>query len=82
MADDLPRLVALVADDLAHRGYPAAGIVQRAARELALLERPSDDACPVCGGVVVQPATGRRRTYCCDRCKRRANRNRNRSMDP
>lgn len=85
MTDDLPRLLALVADDLAHRGYPAAGIVQQGARALATAPPPpaEGETCPDCGDPVVQPTTGRRRTYCTDRCRNRAaKRRRKASMTP
>lgn len=84
--DDLPRLLALAADDLSHRGYPPAGIVRRGARELLTLaervaaleaelarhrrQAAEGDGCPVCGAEVPQPARGRRRVYCSDRCRK------------
>lgn len=81
MSDDLPRLLAIVADDLAHRGYPAAGVVHRAARALATDPTPAEGTCPECAGPVTQPATGRRRVYCSERCKRaRATKRRRNAM--
>jgi len=72
MSAELARLLALVADDLEHRHYQAAGIVHHAAQVLATMTPTDSDACPVCGGPVAQPATGRRRVYCRPACRHRA----------
>lgn len=74
---ELARLLTLVAADLDHRGYQPSGVVLRAARalvELAAVVPHVAEACPVCGGDVEQPATGRRRVYCSSSCKRTAER--------
>jgi hypothetical protein len=78
--DDLPRIVALVADSLDTRGASfSGGVVRLAARRLVELEaelkrlRPVEATpCPQCGGPVAQPATGRRRVFCSSRCRGRA----------
>lgn len=69
--DDLPRQLAYIAGDLDRRGYPYAGAVRRAAR--ALLEVPDRDpaGCRGCGTPLEQPATGRPRVWCSERCRRR-----------
>lgn len=71
---DLAQLLAMVADHLDRLSYPYAGIVHQGARRLALA-RPELEAgegsCPVCGSELVQPATGRRRKFCSDRCRKR-----------
>ena len=71
MSADLARRLALVASDLDGRGYPAAGIIRQAAR--ALLEAPedTDDGCRGGGVDLDQPATGRRRVWCSEPCRRR-----------
>lgn len=76
---ELARLGTLVADDLEFRGYQAAGIVRRLAAEVAQLPEPGIEPgapapCPQCGRPIEQPATGRRRTWCSDRCRRSAHR--------
>lgn len=82
---EIARTVNEWADDLNSRGIPA-GIaralallvvedgrqIERLERQLAALRGPGP--CPVCGGSLKQPATGRRRRYCSDRCRRRAHR--------
>jgi hypothetical protein len=70
---ELGRLLGLVAHDLDERGYPSAGIVRQAA--VALLEdamrQPSPQSlCPIDGLPVTQPAVGRPRKFCSDRCRR------------
>lgn len=73
------------ADDLNRRGIPA-GIaralallvvedgrqIERLQRKLAALRGPGP--CPICGGPIKQPPTGRRRRFCSDRCRRRSHR--------
>lgn len=82
-ADDLARLVALVADDLDHRGYKAAGVVRRAAQVLAETPAsPPPSSCPACGVPIVQPERGRRRKYCSTRCRQTTNQRRNAKVDP
>lgn len=72
MSVDLARRLALVADDLDHRGYMAAGVVRQGARELSRHRVPTDDACPTCGDPVLQTGRGRPRVYCDKECRRRA----------
>jgi uncharacterized protein with PIN domain len=66
-----------LAADLGARG----GIVRRLAVELVQLRQmatdPDADRCEECSGPLVQPATGRPRRYCGDRCRQRAHRSRN-----
>lgn len=74
---ELSRLGALVADDLAHRGYQSVGIVRRMAQalvEVAGQATTTSSGCPVCGGPIVQPDVGRRREYCSTACRRSARR--------
>src|SRR5437764_501339 len=73
LSDDqrLARSGAIVADDLEHRGYKAAGTVRQLARRVAELSSlaPRPETCPVCGGPLVQPRLGRRRNVCSARCR-------------
>jgi hypothetical protein len=70
----LSAALVFVAEDLEQRLYPFAGVIRRAARELAELEgrSTSPTACPVCGEDVEQPAKGRARVYCSAKCRGRA----------
>lgn len=73
--EEIIRLMLLVADDLEERNYPATGIIRAAAKELARTKKPLDLptgtlACPRCGLPVIQPATGRRRRWCSEVCRR------------
>ena len=73
MSRHLARDLLLVAEDLDGKGYLLVGVIRRAARLLAELEledRP-DDGCQGCGGRLDHPATGRRRVWCSERCRRR-----------
>ena len=76
MSEDYPalaRLGRLVADALDDDQYPYGGVVRRIANALDGVEpAPTDGHCPGCGGELVQPATGRRRVWCGDRCRDRA----------
>jgi hypothetical protein len=87
---ELDRLFLVVVEDLEYRGYRAVGVLRRVRQrfgELAeFVESASPGSCPMCGGPVVQPPTGRRRVYCGRLCKNRANkgakRPRNSTMAP
>jgi hypothetical protein len=76
--NDLVSALLFVAEDLDRRAYPFAGAVRQGARRLAELEawgnRGAPGACPGCGVGVTQPARGRRRIYCSERCRRRRGR--------
>jgi hypothetical protein len=67
---DVPRLLVILSDDLTRRGIPGAGLLRRAARLIVELEArtPAPEAC-ACGNVIVQPARGRGRVWCSDRCR-------------
>lgn len=68
---DLVRLGSIVADDLEHRGYQAAGVVRQLAQAVAAgAEAPEPGCCPECGDPVTQPERGRRRVYCSTRCRK------------
>lgn len=83
---DLPRLAMIVAEDLEHRGYKAAGVVRQLAREAVALRQALADrdaalgrrwadaadgiSCPACGAEVPKNSTGRPRRYCSDRCRK------------
>ncbi len=71
---DLARLLALVADDLDHRGYRAAGVVARAARFIAQTSATTDAGCPQCGRDVEQLGLGRPRVFCTTSCRRKFHR--------
>jgi hypothetical protein len=64
---ELARLVALAAADAEARGSPYAGVMRRAARELACPDRGGDGRCRGCGGAL----TGRQRSWCSEACRRR-----------
>jgi hypothetical protein len=67
---DLARRLGYVAADLDRRGYVYAGVLRQAAR--VLLEVDQDPpGCRGCGRPLDQPATGRRRRWCGERCRRR-----------
>lgn len=74
------RRLAWVAADLDARGYPFAGTVRRTARLLLTVVTGDTVAagdvagCAGCGAALVQPATGRRRRWCSERCRSRARR--------
>lgn len=71
---DLARLGALVAAHLGDRGYRNAGVVHQMARRIVdLASAPTAataDGCRGCGGELTQPATGGRRLWCSERCRR------------
>lgn len=74
-AERLVRMGLVIYDDLTHRGYRAAPGVHRLTQAVAYLSRyapPDPDACPTCGGPVVQPERGRRRVHCSSTCRNRA----------
>jgi hypothetical protein len=65
----LARQLAYVAGDLDARLYPYTGVLRQAAR--ALLDLDHHDGCRGCGTHLEQPATGRRRVWCSESCRRR-----------
>lgn len=71
---ELARLLLLLADTIDAPGAAVtAGVLRRAARAVAELPAPPDpDRCRGCGTPLTQPATGRRRRWCSDRCRKRA----------
>ena len=73
MADhrSLSRLLAWIAHDLDGRHYPYAGPLREAARTLATLPDLDPDGCRGCGQPLTQPATGRRREWCDEACRKR-----------
>ncbi len=84
---DLVAILSFVADEVeAGRGSHYAGAIRVAARRLVELERQAAEAdrsatgCGWCGAPLEQPATGRRRRYCSDACRRRAGGNGGKSM--
>lgn len=75
-ADEAPRLAHLlhrIYQDLDDRGYPGAPAVLRGAQVLATAagHATTDDGCRGCGAELNQPATGRRRVWCSEPCRRR-----------
>lgn len=69
----LSRLLAWVAQALDDRNAEVlayGGIVRQAATVLATLPEPAEDGCRRCGDPLVQPATGRRRVWCSETCRR------------
>lgn len=57
-------------EDRDPRVWLTSGIVRRLAVEVRLGGVPADaDVCPRCGAPIAQPATGRRRRFCSDRCR-------------
>jgi hypothetical protein len=66
----------------------AAGIVRQLVRRVAEIAQldidPSADRCASCGGVLTQPATGRRRRYCprrwCQEVSRHGGKTREKAM--
>lgn len=67
----LVRDLLTTAGELERRGYFGTGLLHRAARRITELAvyAPAEAACPVCGSTIKQPSRGRRRRYCCDRCR-------------
>lgn len=65
------RLLSRTAADLERLGFLHAGIVRHGAQ--LLLEAPQVDGegCAGCGAELAQPATGRRRKWCSEACRRR-----------
>ncbi len=55
-----------VAEDLEERHYPMAGVIRQLAREVSQLafDEPAEAGRCGCGGVIVQPRTGRPRRFC------------------
>jgi hypothetical protein len=53
-----------LADDLEARHYPMAGVLRQLAREVATMQDADDAAMCRCGGLIVQPRTGRPRKFC------------------
>lgn len=73
--DKLAQLLARAAADLDARGWPYGPVVRAGAR--ALLEVPATNpgpSCNACGKALIQPATGRHRRWCSERCRSRARR--------
>lgn len=68
---ELIRLLLEAADDLEAQGFLGMGLLRRAARRIAECRCQDDSGfvCPRCGESVTQPALGRRRVYCTDRCR-------------
>jgi hypothetical protein len=54
---------------LESRALLGVGLLRRAARRIAECECNRAERCPSCGGPIKQPALGRRRIYCTDRCR-------------
>jgi len=73
MADpvQLARQLGWVAAHLDGLGYQYVGVVRQSARALLTLPEPSDGGCAGCSTPLVQPATGRRRKWCSEACRRR-----------
>jgi len=71
---ELARLLAVVADATDAPGATfVAGAVRRAAQLVAQRPAPpGPDQCRGCGAPLTQPATGRRRRWCSDRCRKRS----------
>ena len=65
------RLLAQVAADIERRGLPYHGVIRQGVH--LLLELPDDtgEGCAGCGAELVHPATGRRRKWCTEACRRR-----------
>lgn len=74
---DLAALLCVVAGSLERQGQPSSGgVLRNAARRLLELSAstPSPvraDGCAGCGAALVQQATGRRRRWCSERCRKR-----------
>lgn len=71
----LARQLAWIAQHLDSKGYLFVAPLRSAAR--ALLEVPDDteqEGCAGCATELMQPATGRRRRWCSERCRSRARR--------
>lgn len=75
VADDAQKLAHLlhrIFQDLDDRGYPGAPAVLRGAQALATAgHATADDGCRGCGCRLDHPATGRRRVWCSETCRRR-----------
>ena len=79
-SEALSRLLALAAEGLAERGYPHAGLLRQAARQLledaVVIDRferqlaQPPGVCAGCGRRITQAQTGRPRRYCSARCRR------------
>ena len=71
---ELARLLLVIADTIDQPGSTfVAGVLRRAARAVAHLPAPAGpDQCQGCGAPLTQPATGRRRRWCSDRCRKRS----------
>jgi hypothetical protein len=65
------RLLAQDAAELDRRGWPRAGIIRQAVRLLLEVPDETGNGCPECGAELAQPATGRRRKWCSESCRRR-----------
>jgi len=73
---DLARLGVKAAAQLDRLGYPGSGIVRQLAQRVNDLATTSTSTtstagCRGCGAVLDQPATGGRRLWCTERCRRR-----------
>lgn len=64
------RMLAAIAADLDRRGYPSTGLLRDAARALLDHRDLDPNGCRRCGTPLTQPATGRRRVWCSERCRR------------
>lgn len=68
----LAHLLGRISQDLEDRGYPGAPAVLRGAQVLATAAHSTtDDGCRGCGVGLDHPATGRRRVWCSETCRRR-----------
>lgn len=69
--DELAQQLAWVAGDLESRGYQFSAVVRRGAWRLIDVPEGDDDGCRGCREPLEQPARGRPREWCSERCRRR-----------